>query len=200
MNTSRKAATQSYYILQVDAQGAIDERRYAYFDTDLINDATNEAIDLFRDDPELETARGIVSHGGRTLPGAFFSTCAPWLLVSELVCRLFGRFARCQSIRWIPMRVLDTKGRQLAIYWLAYGAQQHDIWDYAKSDFFWHEGKQPGTKEAAGYMRKGVLDPTLVPTNCDLFLARTVYWIVSQRLRDGIDASGVEGFRFERVL
>jgi len=199
MNAPQTINADRYYIIQLDAEGAIDDAKYAYFDTDLVNDATKEAFDLFQNDPELRRARGGVAHAERRLPGAFFFTCAPWLLVSEQVREMFGQFGICPSIRWIPTGILDRKGSDLATYWLAYGAKRHDVWDYARSDFFWQEGKQPGTREAAGYMRKGVLDPECVPPHCDLFLARSVYWIVSQCLRVAIEDSSFEGFDFEEV-
>ena len=186
----------TYFELEADAERAIDERLYAYFETALVDGFTGTQVDPALPAPSLVWAKGTIVGARRKLPDLFFFIGAKWLLISNSSLEIIDEHRCCSSISWKDTLIYDKNGVELSKYNLAYNAIQHDVWDWKRSDCAYLPGKTPGVKEDAGYMRKGVLNESAVP-DFDLFHAERGYWIVSDRLRSSLISADVTGFVFE---
>jgi hypothetical protein len=186
-----------YHRISID--GSEEEgQTYTYVQEDLLNAKTREAFDLFVPDPALQEAIATVRHGRKQLGDQLWVRFANWFLISERAWKIFSQMRCCVSLRWVNTKVCH-KGKVLAEYRLAYGAEEHDIWDYRRSDFYWSPGKTPHTKEAAGYMRDGVIDRRCVPEECDFFKATHCEWIGTERLRLEAARAGLTNFEFRPI-
>jgi hypothetical protein len=185
----------------VGYRGDQDLRRgpFTYSDEDLVNAEDGNEIDLFVPDPSLRKARAVVRHRRKNVPDIVFFTCATWFLISQKAWEVVSSHRFCESIRWVPTAVCRKDGTWIADYHLAYGAMQHDIWDYARADFYWQPGMTPGTKEAAGYMKRGVVNEKALPRDYDFFRATHQEWVASRRLRDAVMREPLAGFEFRKI-
>jgi hypothetical protein len=174
-------------------------KHFAHIEEDLVNEESEKPFDLFIPDPSLKKARGFVVHRRKKLPDHLFCTCATWFLISHKALRVFQNVRCCESIRWIPTAICAKNGYILDGYQLAYGSLAHDIWDYKRSDCHWVLGKPPGSKEAVGYMRRGLICASALPVAYDFFRATEGKWVASRRLRDLIKEEKLTGFAFNKL-
>jgi hypothetical protein len=188
-----------YYSISYRGDEELGKGPFTYLDEDLINAEDGIAFDLFVPDPSLKKAKGLVVHRRKKLPDLLFFTCATWFVISPKALAVVQQVRCCKSIRWVPTAICHKDGSWIADYWLAYEAMEHDIWDYRQSDFYWIPGRTPGTPEAAGYMRRGVLKLAAVPVQYDFFRATKQKWIGSRRLRDLVASERLTQFEFNKI-
>ena len=185
-----------YFFVKEDGSEEEGRGPFTYVDYDLM-DERGVALDICVYSELVDKAKAIVTNRGM-LSDRLLVRRAIWFLVSKATRDVLLDLQCCDSIRWIETAIYRKDGTWLADYLLAYGGKRYDVWDYARSDFYWQEGKTPGTKEAAGFMRKGVLNVRSVPA-FDLFETDTLDWIGTDRLRDTIEDHGLTGFEFEPI-
>jgi hypothetical protein len=169
---------------------------FTYIDQDLVYYETGNALDLFRIDPNLTKVKGITAHKRKQLLDRVWVSGSRWFLISERAWTAFQHVRCCETIKWIPTLIYNPGGEYRATYQLAYAAKEHDIWDYSRSEFYWYPGKTPGTREAAGYMKRGLVDWSAVPKDKDFFRAsREEQWFGTKRLCEVIHENALTGFQ-----
>jgi hypothetical protein len=188
-----------FYSVDIDGNKELGGGPFACINEDLVDDETGIAFDLFVPNPKLVKARAILAHRRKKLPDRFHVLRSTWFLISPKAWQVFQMVRCCKSICWIPTSISNKDGVCVATYHLAYGFMQHDIWDYSRSNFYWYPGRTPGTAEAAGYMRKGIIDPLKVPKDVEFFRATRQKCIGTRRLCELIREHELTGFSFQKI-
>jgi hypothetical protein len=183
-----------YYSLESGQCRDVDGKQFTYINEDLVDAATGKSFDLFREDVNLKSAKAIVRRDTGRLPDKAFITCANWFLISKKALVAFQECRLCDSIRWIPTSICTKRGTTESMYYLAYGAATHDIWDYSRSDCYWQPGMPPMTAEAAGFMRKGIINRLALPESKDFFHATHEVWVGSIHVFETIRSHALTGF------
>jgi len=185
-----------FFQVREDGSYELGSGPFTYVDYGLM-DQDGIQLKFWVHDQTFQKAKAVVTNRG-ALSDRLFIIGSAWFLISQAACEVLKTLRCCDSIRWIETAIYRKDGTWLADYRLAYGGKRCDVWDYSRSDFYWQEGKVPGTKEAAGYMREGVLDLRLLPP-FDLFETENFYWIGTRRLRAAIESQRLTGFEFKPV-
>ena len=122
--------------------------------------------------------------------GDWIATTGGWLVLTERTTKLFRQFRVCDSIRWVPLTVVDRQRKALLEGTLLYGRKRWDVLDLIHSEYDYY----PNT-DVICHISKWVLRPDDVP-RFDVFYTDQVRWICSARMHDAIVDEGLTGFEF----
>lgn len=176
-----------------------DNPRFTIIDDELSNADNDEGIDFILFEDDLRRAKGVVCNASKKIPDWLWNGSG--MLVSPAAHLIIQLLNTCR-IRWVPTDIYSQKGKLLAEYMAAYDFERLDVCDYKRSDFNWIEGREPYTREGAGYLHFGalpVLDASKIPEALDLFFGEDIAWICSERMRNAIESEGLVGFEFNEL-